>query len=102
MPTCLSRDAVTDYTDMTRFMSQRVLRMLFAIQLAPYESITIVEGQAVCRVAGKEYQLSDLDTACIPQGRPHRFLNLGDSPMEMLWVYAGDEPARRLVDSQAC
>jgi quercetin dioxygenase-like cupin family protein len=66
------------------------------------ESITIVKGQAICRVAGQQYQLSDLDTACIPRDRPHRFLNLGDSPMEMIWVYAGDEPARRLVDSEAC
>ena len=66
------------------------------------ESITIVAGQAVCRVAGREYRLSDLDTACIPRGRPHRFQNLGSSPMEMLWVYAGDEPTRRLVDSGDC
>lgn len=66
------------------------------------ESITIVAGQATCRVAGREYQMADCDTACIPQDRPHRFLNSGDSPMEMIWVYAGDEPARRLVDPGDC
>jgi len=66
------------------------------------ESITIVAGRAICRVADKEYRLANLDTACIPQNRPHRFLNLGDLPMEMIWVYAGDEPARRLVDLQDC
>src|SRR5207249_5031279 len=36
------------------------------------ESITIVTGRAVLPVAGKEYALSNCDTACIPAGRPHR------------------------------
>lgn len=66
------------------------------------ESITIVEGTAVCLVAGKEYTLSDCGTACIPRGRPHRFLNRSDRPMAMVWVYAGDEPERTLVDAGLC
>lgn len=66
------------------------------------ESITIVEGTAVCQVAGSEYKLSDNGTACIPKGRPHRFLNRGKKPMAMIWVYAGDEPERTLVDAGYC
>ena len=66
------------------------------------ESITIVAGEAVCQVAGREYPLSDCDTACIPRGRPHRFLNRSDRPMAMVWVYAGDEPDRVLVDPGYC
>lgn len=66
------------------------------------ESITIVAGIAVCQVAGREYTLSGCDTACIPQGRPHRFLNRSDRPMAMIWVYAGDEPDRTLVDPGYC
>lgn len=66
------------------------------------ESITIVGGRAVCQVAGREYELSDFDTACIPRGRPHRFVNQGQEPMEMIWVYAGDEPDRVLVDQRCC
>ncbi|MFY9911628.1 MAG: cupin domain-containing protein, partial [Candidatus Sulfotelmatobacter sp.] len=53
------------------------------------ESITIVEGEAVCLVKGSHYSLSNCDTAVVPEGRPHRFLNLSASPMAMLWVYAG-------------
>jgi quercetin dioxygenase-like cupin family protein len=66
------------------------------------ESITIVAGEAVCQVAGREYPLSDCDTACIPRGWPHRFLNRSARPMAMIWVYAGDEPDRILVDPGYC
>lgn len=66
------------------------------------ESITIVTGTATCKVAGQEYELSNCDTACIPQGRPHRFLNRSAGPMAMIWVYAGDEPDRILVDAGYC
>jgi quercetin dioxygenase-like cupin family protein len=66
------------------------------------ESITIVRGQAVCQVAGAQYTLSDFDTACIPRHRPHRFFNGGNSPMAMIWVYAGDEPRRTEVEQGRC
>jgi len=66
------------------------------------ESITIVKGTAVCLVQGHRYELSGCDTAFIPKGLPHRFLNLSDKEMAMVWVYAGDEPDRRVVDSQYC
>lgn len=66
------------------------------------ESITIVTGHAVCQVAGREYSLADCATACIPRGRPHRFLNRSDQSMAMIWVYAGDEPERTLVETGYC
>ncbi len=66
------------------------------------ESITIVEGEAVCEVAGRRYRLSGCDTAFVPQGKPHRFLNHSDRPMAMIWVYAGSEPSRSIVDVEYC
>ncbi len=66
------------------------------------ESITIVDGEAVCLVEGKRYELSGCDTAFIPKGIPHRFLNLSQSEMSMIWVYAGSEPDRRIVASGYC
>jgi quercetin dioxygenase-like cupin family protein len=66
------------------------------------ESITIIGGRAVCLVEGKRYELSDCDTAFIPKGIPHRFLNESDGEMEMIWVYAGSEPDRRIVASGYC
>jgi quercetin dioxygenase-like cupin family protein len=66
------------------------------------ESITIVEGGATCLVAGRRYALSGCDTALVPQGQPHRFINETDEPMAMIWVYAGDEPERVIVDNAIC
>ncbi|QDT41661.1 DNA-binding transcriptional repressor PuuR [Gimesia alba] len=66
------------------------------------ESITIIEGTAVCQVAGSEYELSDCDTAGIPQDRPHRFINRSKRPMAMIWVYAGDEPDRTILEQCCC
>jgi quercetin dioxygenase-like cupin family protein len=66
------------------------------------ESITIVKGAAVCLVQGRRYELSGYDTAFIPRGLPHRFLNLSDQEMSMVWVYAGSEPDRQVVQSNYC
>jgi quercetin dioxygenase-like cupin family protein len=66
------------------------------------ESITIIEGSARCLVQGASYQLSGYDTAFVPRGRPHRFLNESDRPMAMVWVYAGDEPERTSVEAGYC
>ncbi len=66
------------------------------------ESITIVKGTAVCLVQGKQYELSGCDTAFIPKGIPHRFLNKSQEPMAMVWVYAGSEPDRQIVEAGYC
>jgi quercetin dioxygenase-like cupin family protein len=66
------------------------------------ESITIVKGTAACLVQGRRYELRGYDTAVIPKGTPHRFLNFSQEEMAMLWVYAGDEPDRQIVDGDYC
>src|SRR5262245_18204442 len=66
------------------------------------KSITIITGRAVCQIAGKEYALSNCDTACIPAGRPHQFINRSNQPTAMIWVCAADEPDRTLVDPGYC
>jgi len=66
------------------------------------ESITIIQGKAVCQVAGRRYELSNCDTAMVPNGRPHRFINESNEAMAMVWVYAGNRPSRTLVVQQCC
>lgn len=66
------------------------------------ESITIVSGKAVCLVEGNRHELSSFDTAFVPVGRVHRFLNSSDEDMAMIWVYAGSEPERTIVDASYC
>jgi quercetin dioxygenase-like cupin family protein len=66
------------------------------------ESITIIQGEAKCLVQGREYELSGCATAYIPEGLPHRFLNESNDEMAMIWVYAGAEPDRQIVDNGYC
>jgi quercetin dioxygenase-like cupin family protein len=66
------------------------------------ESITIIKGAATCQVMGAQYKLSGYDTAMVPNGRPHRFLNESKDVMAMIWVYAGSEPQRTLVNARFC
>ena len=66
------------------------------------ESITIVSGKAVCLVEGNRHELSGFDTAFVPVGRVHRFLNHSKEDMAMIWVYAGSEPERTIVDASYC
>jgi quercetin dioxygenase-like cupin family protein len=66
------------------------------------ESITIVAGKAVCQVKGKEYELSGCDTALVPTGRPHRFINRSNEPMAMIWLYGGGEPQRTVLQAGSC
>jgi quercetin dioxygenase-like cupin family protein len=66
------------------------------------ESITIVKGTATCEVMGRRYQLSGYDTAMVPSGRPHRFLNESRKMMAMIWVYAGSEPHRNILNARFC
>lgn len=66
------------------------------------ESITIVEGVAKCLVKGERYELSGLQTAFVPTHRPHRFINESNTHMAMIWVYAGNEPDRVILDNAYC
>ena len=69
----------------------------------PYdESISIVCGEAVCQVEGLSYKLSNCDTVMIPQGLCHCFLNDTSELMAMVWVYAGEEPTRTVVEECRC
>ncbi|MDR3639368.1 MAG: cupin domain-containing protein [Isosphaeraceae bacterium] len=65
------------------------------------ESICIISGWATCVVEGRHYRMSDCATALQPRGRVHYFINESAAPMEMLWVYAGPQPERIIVD-EAC
>jgi 2-keto-3-deoxy-L-rhamnonate aldolase RhmA/quercetin dioxygenase-like cupin family protein len=65
------------------------------------ESISIIDGAAVCRVEGREYALAGGATALVPRGRVHYFVNDSNATMEMIWVYAGPHPKRIVVD-EAC
>ena len=64
------------------------------------ESICIVAGTATCVVEGRRYSMSGYSTALEPRGRVHYFINETNEPMEMVWVYAGPQPQRFVVDER--
>ncbi len=64
------------------------------------ESICIVGGTATCIVEGRRYTMSGYSTALEPRGRVHYFVNETEGPMEMIWVYAGPQPQRIVVDER--
>ncbi len=64
------------------------------------ESISIISGQATCVVEGRRYAMTAGATALQPRGRVHYFINESAGPMEMLWVYAGPQPQRIVVDER--
>ncbi len=51
------------------------------------ESITIIEGEAVCEIAGEYFDLRPYDVVFVPQGQHHRFLNRGPGVMKFVWAY---------------
>lgn len=58
------------------------------------EQVTLLEGVAEVEIDGRRTPLSRYDTTYIPAEKPHRFINVGDGPLVILWVYATDEVTR--------
>jgi uncharacterized cupin superfamily protein len=63
------------------------------------ESISIIDGVATCVVEGRRHALSGCETALVPRGRVHYFINDSAGTMAMLWVYAGPRRRRGLRHS---
>lgn len=64
------------------------------------ESICITAGEATCFVEGRRFSLNNCDTAMVPRGRVHYFVNESEADMDMIWVYAGPMPERIVVNEQ--
>ncbi len=63
------------------------------------ETVTLLEGDAQCDVAGESHRLKPWDTTYIPAGVSHRFVNVGSGPMSILWIYAGAHVTRTSTET---
>lgn len=63
------------------------------------EQVTLLEGRGEVEIEGEVTQLSPHDTTYIPAGKSHRFLNIGQGPLLILWVYGAREVTRTFMET---
>lgn len=63
------------------------------------EFILVLQGRATVRVDGREEPVQAMDATFIPADVEHQFVNTGEVPLHILWVYGDPDTTRTLVAS---
>ncbi len=60
------------------------------------ESVLLIAGQALAVIDGEEIPIEVGQATWVPAGVPHRFLNRGEIPATIYWVYGGRDVTRTI------
>jgi len=63
------------------------------------EQVTILEGEAEAELDGQRHRLHAFDTTLVPANKPHRFVNVGSTPLAILWIYTSTEVTRTFIET---
>jgi len=63
------------------------------------EQVVLLEGDGEAEIDGVCTRIKPMDTVFVEAGIWHRFINMGDGPMKILWVYDSPEVTRTFKES---
>ena len=63
------------------------------------EQVTLLEGEGIAEIEGRQQPVDVYDTTFIPANVPHRFINRGEDHMRIMWVYGSTYVTRRYVET---
>ena len=63
------------------------------------EQVTVLEGEGLAVLNGREMPARPYDATQIPAGEFHRFINTGTGIMRIVWVYGSLEVTRTFADT---